>query len=105
MRILTKDGEYEIAPDLVQAYKVAHPSIDVDRQFALMRIWLESNKAGRPKNPVRFVQSWFRRCKTSRFQPVSTFDRNLSIVSRLTGADKQQDEGHAIARPAARRIG
>lgn len=110
MQLPLKDGEqFEVTADLLQAYRAAYPHIDVDRQFGLMRIWLERNKSARPKNGVRFVDNWMKkqRAAVARLTPHlvnSTAERNANIVARLTGMVNRKETIDALAQPAARRV-
>jgi hypothetical protein len=66
MHLPMKAGDqFEVTADLLQAYRAAYPHIDVERQFGLMRIWLERNKSARPKNGARFVDNWMKRQRTA----------------------------------------
>lgn len=110
MHLPMKAGDqFEVTADLLQAYRVAYPHIDVERQFGLMRIWLERNKSARPKNGARFVDNWMKRQRTAvaRLAPhlvTSAADRNARIVAQLTGMVNRKETIDVLAQPAARRV-
>lgn len=110
MHLPLKAGEqFEVTGDLLQAYRAAYPHIDVDRQFGLMRIWLERNKSSRPKNGARFVDNWMKRQRSAvaMLSPrlvASAADRNARIVAQLTGMVNRQETIDVLAQPVASRV-
>ena len=117
MRLPLKDGaEYEIGEDLMDAYRLAYPMLDVGEQVAKMRLWLELNKASRPKNGARFVRNWLQRqTEIERYcNPLKTLKNDPSyrpytgyqaskqaVIASLTGNNQERTIDQPNSTPAS----
>lgn len=89
MNFPTKAGDYVMPDEVIDAYRALHPN--ADREFARMRIWLESNVARRPARPdtaPKFIANWFKKLRpvpqnVRQFQTAA--DRRAAFVASLTG--------------------
>ena len=99
MRLPVADGkEYEIPDELLQAWCKIRP--DALEQFARMRIWLESNSARRPKMPLRFINTWFKRSRPSKPPSIAAHNKNV-VMGAIFGQRREVID----VEPVTRRLG
>ena len=61
MKIPTKSGDYEFAPDIVKALQNRFPLANVERELLAAGLWLAKNPASIPKRPLRFLENWLKK--------------------------------------------
>lgn len=63
MILPTKEGPYDVPAHvrsgLYAKYSTYGRGVDVDRELALMALWLERNPSRRPKRVLVFIDKWF----------------------------------------------
>ena len=100
MRLASADGDVEIEPDTVSALRLKYRGVDVETELAKMHLWLLSNKARRPRNLMRFVETWLGK---QRPKPASVVkvERKRGFFGELFG-DRNAIDGVAerVDRPA-----
>lgn len=95
MNLPTKAGEYTVPEEVLKAYRELYPN--ADREFARMRIWLESNVARRPAKPdtaPKFIANWFKKSRPmpAVVRPMQTAaDRRYAFIASLTGESRQDE--------------
>lgn len=63
MKIPLRNGaEFDLAP-FINGYKAKYPHVDMQRELALMHLWLARNPAKWPLKPFRFVDNWLSKLK------------------------------------------
>ena len=87
MILLSRSGEFEISEQTVNALRLAYPDKQVDRELALMHLWLLSNPARRPVKMLTFVKAWLKRAKA--YNP--TKEARRANIAGLCGWDKRDD--------------
>ena len=97
MILLGREGEYELSAQTVDALRLAYADKAVDRELALMHLWLLSNPARRPVKMLTFVKAWLKRCKLAD----KTRETRRANIAGLCG----WNDPASVDEPAIRQIG
>ena len=95
MILLGREGEYELSEQTIAALRYAYPDKNVDRELALMHLWLLSNAARRPVLLLKFVKAWLKRAKA--YNP--TKEARRANIAGLCGWNHTPSVDDAIVRP------
>ena len=87
MILLGKVGEFELTAQTVDALRLAYADKQVDRELALMHLWLLSNPARRPVKVLTFVKAWLKRARA--YNP--TKEARRANIAGLCGWNKRDD--------------
>lgn len=73
MKLPTRDSEFELDDDMIEALSVRYPAIDVREESLKLYWWLMRKPSSRPVNMPRFVENWMKKAKpkTVKLQLVS----------------------------------
>lgn len=61
MKIYAKDGEFELAPELVRSLCATYPAVNVRRELERMHLWTLKNAARRWERPLRGIEAWLKK--------------------------------------------
>ena len=61
MKVFTKDGEFELTPEMVRGLQATYPAINVGRELQRIYWWTYKNVSRRWQNPVLGIEAWMRR--------------------------------------------
>lgn len=63
VRVFAKDGEFELAPELVRSLVATYPAVNVRRELEKMYLWTYKNPSRRWDLPLRGIEAWLRRAE------------------------------------------
>ncbi len=99
MKISTSTGEFEITETLIKAWRANWPAVDVELELARMHLWLMKNAARRPVRPIRFIETWFKRCKPKMVNLTvvdgKVSERELMMQGKAKGVHARPGETYA----------
>lgn len=61
MKVFTRDGEFELTPEMVRGLQATFPAINVGRELQRIYWWSYKNASRRWQNPVLGIEAWMRR--------------------------------------------
>lgn len=72
MKVFAKDGEFELAPELVRSLVATYPAVNVRRELERMYLWTLKNPSRRWDNPLRGIEAWLRRATKQALEKKAT---------------------------------
>lgn len=72
VKVFAKDGEFELAPELVRSLVATYPVVNVRRELERMYLWTLKNPSRRWDLPLRGIEAWLRRAEKAAFEKRAT---------------------------------
>lgn len=79
-------GDYAIRDVLIQAWKIKYPTVDFQREYPLMVLWLEKNPSKTPKNPIRFIENWLKKTHATALRNLTETGKRAQVTAERVGA-------------------
>ena len=92
MKVFSKDGEYELAPELVRSLAATYPAVNVRRELERMYLWTLKNESRRWELPLRGIEAWLRKAQKAALEKRAS-DRqrvNANKAAYLAGVKPRQ---------------
>lgn len=61
MKVFTRDGEFELTPEMLRGLAATYPAVNVRRELERIYWWSWKNESRRWQDPVRGIEAWMKR--------------------------------------------
>ena len=93
MILPSSDGTFDLTPDMIQSLRLKYPHTDVDKELALIHLWLHRNPSRRWTRTLSGVEAWFKRVEAKQVQKGA----KLHIVTTKQSAEWWATDATTIA--------
>jgi hypothetical protein len=101
LELYAKDAKLcKMWPELLAAWQVAHPNLDVVQEVRRAHAWEMANKRKRKKDRARFLANWLARQKPNGAPPLRVHDPHddqpelpADVVEELEAGAQQREAG------------